>query len=965
MNEEETKRRLKTLRQSRTIRRNKAMAELEAVTDLHSGNPTFAEGQRPEELLILMTQHVERIRELDGKIADLASEDAVDAEATASEEFHIEIERGIAAISAVTQVGTGDLAAQAEMPTFYGTPEAMRHVRSRPTMNSTMSAPRQMREATQVPDSSPQPAAQVVSTTTARLPRELDISPEVFAGDRLRYRAFITQFKCFVGKRPEATPAEKLMVLRKYVTGEPRDIVQALELSDGNIATLASNGIPLTDFALSLRSAIEAALPIRLRQDYKDSRRLEKKLLALTRGGSGEGSTADDCIETADEESTTDADDSGTSVSTRAAKEVRNLIDFLRGRVRDWEDNRYLDERASPATAEVPERPAQARDVRRRPKSTIAGAASRPSGSAGTGYRPRPCLFCRTADHNSSRCTASFSIAKRREILTAQRRCEKCFRTKHANPADCRGPKAPCASCGSRQHYTSMHGPDSPRHGDQTAAGSDATTAAVVQTVSGASADTGALLLTACAYVINGGVKIPIRVFMDPGSTLTVMLPSLRAMLRDPPVGVSNLTIQAFASTLASERIPLYNIRIMNIRGGPTIELFAHEYKFDFDPPNTTTKAVLQALSNFDRESPLADRTYVGEWSRMPPALLIGMNQLHKVMHRELPQPVVDDITAQSSKLGWLVGGSIPLGQHHIEGEVTATHIVCCAAGLSARQSLQMSSAARALETLWSLEALGISDPPAASQMSADEEEATRQFNSEISFEDGHYVVSFPKRPSISQLQNNLGVASQRLERKLSQLRQYPMKYRRYHAEVMKFIDDGFAVEVRDFSPGSRSEVDGSYYMPHHEVVVTSEKAEKWRIVFDCSAKQKGASSLNDHLLPGPNLNPDLVSLLLNFRLHSVAVSADVSKAYMRIAVAPADRPLFRFLWKGPDADSVRAYQMQRVTWGAASSGFLLAATIRHHLQGADPASQDLSKCLYADDFLQSFEDPQRDSVHR
>ncbi|XP_028968977.1 LOW QUALITY PROTEIN: uncharacterized protein LOC100908537 [Galendromus occidentalis] len=271
-----------------------------------------------------------------------------------------------------------------------------------------------------------------------------------------------------------------------------------------------------------------------------------------------------------------------------------------------------------------------------------------------------------------------------------------------------------------------------------------------------------------------------------------------------------------------------------------------------------------------------------------------------------------------------------------------------------------MSSAARALETLWSLEALGISDPPAASQMSADEEEATRQFNSEISFEDGHYVVSFPKRPSISQLQNNLGVASQRLERKLSQLRQYPMKYRRYHAEVMKFIDDGFAVEVRDFSPGSRSEVDGSYYMPHHEVVVTSEKAEKWRIVFDCSAKQKGASSLNDHLLPGPNLNPDLVSLLLNFRLHSVAVSADVSKAYMRIAVAPADQPLFRFLWKGPDADSVRAYQMQRVTWGAASSGFLLAATIRHHLQGADPASQDLSKCLYADDFLQSFEDPQR-----
>ena len=65
---------------------------------------------------------------------------------------------------------------------------------------------------------------------------------------------------------------------------------------------------------------------------------------------------------------------------------------------------------------------------------------------------------------------------------------------------------------------------------------------------------------------------------------------------------------------------------------------------------------------------------------------------------------------------------------------------------------------------------------------------------------------------------------------------------------------------------------------------------------FDCSAKAKGADSLNDLLLPGPNLNPDLVTLLLNFRLHQVVLFPDVSKAYMMIGLCQSDQRLFRFL---------------------------------------------------------------------
>ena len=174
-----------------------------------------------------------------------------------------------------------------------------------------------------------------------------------------------------------------------------------------------------------------------------------------------------------------------------------------------------------------------------------------------------------------------------------------------------------------------------------------------------------------------------------------------------------------------------------------------------------------------------------------------------------------------------------------------------------------------------------------------------------------------------------------------------PAHYDRYNEELLRFVNDGYATEITADDLDNK----GAHDMPHHEVVSSS---AKWRIVFDCSAKERGSTSLNDHLLRGPNLNPELVALLLKFRLHSFAISADIAKAYMRIAVHGDDQPLFRFLWKGPGDSRIRTFQMTRVTWGAAPSGFLLAATIREHFRRAGGATEELSANLYADDFLYS-----------
>ena len=69
------------------------------------------------------------------------------------------------------------------------------------------------------------------------------------------------------------------------------------------------------------------------------------------------------------------------------------------------------------------------------------------------------------------------------------------------------------------------------------------------------------------------------------------------------------------------------------------------------------------------------------------------------------------------------------------------------------------------------------------------------------------------------------------------------------------------------------------------------------RIVYDASAKiSRKALSLNDCLHTGPNMMQRLETMLLNFRKHNVAFTADIEDAFLQIEVNIEDRDATRFL---------------------------------------------------------------------
>ena len=77
-----------------------------------------------------------------------------------------------------------------------------------------------------------------------------------------------------------------------------------------------------------------------------------------------------------------------------------------------------------------------------------------------------------------------------------------------------------------------------------------------------------------------------------------------------------------------------------------------------------------------------------------------------------------------------------------------------------------------------------------------------------------------------------------------------------------------------------------------HVVYKSSSSTTKIRAVFDASANSNSGVSLNDTLLVGPTVHPPLLNVLLRFRAHRVALTADVSKMYRAIQLVQPDRDL-------------------------------------------------------------------------
>ncbi|XP_071181279.1 uncharacterized protein [Mytilus edulis] len=229
--------------------------------------------------------------------------------------------------------------------------------------------------------------------------------------------------------------------------------------------------------------------------------------------------------------------------------------------------------------------------------------------------------------------------------------------------------------------------------------------------------------------------------------------------------------------------------------------------------------------------------------------------------------------------------------------------------------------------------------------------------NKNIHFEKGQYYIPLPFRDSNVKLPNNASQGQQRLRSLKNKFIKNP-KFKQDYTDFMdKLLERGYMEHVpkEQFSRN-----DGRVcYIPHHGVY-HSQKPDKIRIVFDCSATYMGVS-LNKQLLQGPDLTNNLLGVLIRFREEKVAILGDIEAMFHQVKVPPLDRDCLRFFWwpNGNVENEPEQYRMTVHLFGATSSpsccNYALKRTAEDFGEHYDKeVAHTITKSMYVDDCLSS-----------
>lgn len=106
----------------------------------------------------------------------------------------------------------------------------------------------------------------------------------------------------------------------------------------------------------------------------------------------------------------------------------------------------------------------------------------------------------------------------------------------------------------------------------------------------------------------------------------------------------------------------------------------------------------------------------------------------------------------------------------------------------------------------------------------------------------------------------------------------------------------------------------------------------------------------------GPTIQDDIFTLIIRFRTHRYALTADIEKMYPQILIHPGDTRYQRILYRNNPMDKIKTFQLNTVTYGTSCAPFL-AIRVLHQLaddEGKEHpiAAHILKRDFYVDDLL-------------
>ena len=542
------------------------------------------------------------------------------------------------------------------------------------------------------------------------------------------------------------------------------------------------------------------------------------------------------------------------------------------------------------------------------------------------------CAYC-NGDHFSASCSKVQNVQDRKKLLLSANRCFNCLKSDH-KVRDCTSTKT-CRHC-HRKHHQSLCDRLPPLKES-----SSETVDTTNNTANTSTRSSQTVLLQTARVVAFGESKqpqAPVRVLFDSGSQLSYISEKLQRQLKLKPMRIEKLHLNTFGTAG-------YKSQSCGV------------VKLSLKKPGLDEVVTISALSSPVICSALPSAVNVISYSHLNDLVLadsgtdeqgtidvlVGSNYYWAIVTGDLRRGEEGPV-AVSSKLGWLLSGPISsLGS----SPLSHTHL-SIASGFDNSCEERDVELLSVLRKFWDTESIGVID--------TSENDVNELFLPSIRFEGTRYEVELPWIDGHPEVPYHLNMCQTRLKLLQRRLCQRPELMQEYSRIIQEQINLGIVETVEPET--SRNKM--IHYLPHHGVVRMSSETTKLRIVYDGSARSAGdICSLNDCLQKGPNYIPKLFEVLIRFRFHQVAVTADIEKAFLMIGIRESDRDLLRFLWlKTPSTPQSEIVHLRfaRLVFGLRPSPAILGAVISHHLNKYKETIPELvnkmQESLYVDDLV-------------
>lgn len=426
------------------------------------------------------------------------------------------------------------------------------------------------------------------------------------------------------------------------------------------------------------------------------------------------------------------------------------------------------------------------------------------------------------------------------------------------------------------------------------------------------------LLPTACVMLSVGGRLCgPFRALCDTGSQINAITTECVQKLSLPtaPRNLQLLGVNSQPQNLTHET---YADLLPNIQGASPMPLrmICVPTLVKFLPTMNVQKPVFDNEINNSLADPDFDKPG-------PIHLLLGAEIWAQAVTGNIIQHT-SGLALHNSSLGWLVLGSgTPTAQEHsfmiIEEENTLSSL---------------------LQRFWEIEEVHLANTRSAAQQNC-EDIFVNQHHRDT---DGRYVVRLPLKAEAAELGSSRELALKRFLQLERRFKRDPELRSKYVAFMREYAQMGHMRRAQGPPKGL------AYYIPHHCVT------KKFRVVFDASAITSNGKSLNDVQIVGEKLQDDFPEIILKFRTHQFAVTADIVKMFRQVPLNEMDWDWQRIIWREDETQPLQDYWLTTVTYGTASAAHNAVRALhqcgKDYEQQYPMAAEAILQHFYMDDCL-------------